>query len=204
VRASLASTSTRTFVLWPALVAAERAARRRPPAPARLAAGAPLLAAGWAAYRACGRYRLGRAGCPPGMSQGMPERLVTTGPYAWSRNPMYAGHLAFLAGLAVATGSPVALAALAWHVPWFARRVRRDEDRLRERFGAAYDEYASRVPRWLPVASLIDNGIMISPSRASRPATPCGSRCLACREGRHSHGDLLSSREGQTRCSGTS
>lgn len=85
------------------------------------------------------------------MSQGMPDRIVTTGPYAWSRNPMYAGHLIFLAGLAVASGSPIAVAALVGHVPWFVRRVRRDEERLRARFGAAYDDYAARVPRWAQV-----------------------------------------------------
>jgi protein-S-isoprenylcysteine O-methyltransferase Ste14 len=150
VRLSLSSTSTRTFVLWPAVVVAERAVRRRGPTPARALLGAPLMAAGWLLYRECGRYRIVRAGGPPGMSQGMPDRLVTSGPYAWSRNPMYAGHLTFLAGLAVASGSPAAAAVLAGHVPWFARRVGRDEARLRDRFGASYDAFAARVPRWLP------------------------------------------------------
>ena len=161
MRPSLRSTSTRTFVAWPAAVVALRGAgavlgRRRGgwvlrghgPARARLLAGAPLLAAGWATYRWCGRYRITRAGGPAGMSQGMPDRLVTDGPYAWSRNPMYSGHLVFLTGLAVASSSPAAAAVAVGHLPWFAARVRRDEERLRTRFPADYDQYAARVSRW--------------------------------------------------------
>jgi protein-S-isoprenylcysteine O-methyltransferase Ste14 len=63
---------------------------------------------------------------------------------------MYTGHLAFLAGLALTTGSPVAAGLLGWHVRWFADRVRADEQRLRETFGRSYDEYCARTPRWVP------------------------------------------------------
>lgn len=146
MRKSLSSTSTRTFLLWPLMVGVEQAVSRR-----RVGvAGLPLMAAGYAAYRLAGAYRLPRAGGPPGMSQGMPERLVEDGPYRWTRNPMYAGHLLFLSGLALSTRSPLATGLLGWHVRWFADRVRRDEQRLHERFGAAYDEYRARTPRWIP------------------------------------------------------
>ncbi|MEU4481057.1 isoprenylcysteine carboxylmethyltransferase family protein [Micromonospora sp. NPDC023966] len=146
MRKSLSSTSTRTFLLWPLVVGVEQAVSRR-----RVGvAGLPLMAAGYAAYRLAGAYRLPRAGGPPGMSQGMPERLVEDGPYRWTRNPMYAGHLLFLSGLALSTRSPLATGLLGWHVRWFADRVRRDEQRLHERFGAAYDEYRARTPRWIP------------------------------------------------------
>lgn len=143
---SLRSTSTRTFLAVPAVVALEQAARRRPLHPA----WAPLLAAGYLQYRLAGRYRLPRAGGPPGMSQGMPDRLVTGGPYAVTRNPMYLGHLLFLAGLALLTRSPLAAGTAVALVPWFDRRARRDEARLRARFGAEFDAYCRRVPRWLP------------------------------------------------------
>lgn len=146
MRPSLSSTSTRTFVAVPAALALEQALSRRPLHPG----WAPLLVAGWLAYRLSGRYRLPRAGGPPGMSQGMPEQLVTEGPYALTRNPMYAGHLLFLTGLALLTRSPLAAVVAAAHVPWFAHRVRRDEERLAERFGEAYAVYCERVPRWVP------------------------------------------------------
>jgi protein-S-isoprenylcysteine O-methyltransferase Ste14 len=97
------------------------------------------------------------------MSQGMPDRLITTGPYAVTRNPMYLGHLTFLAGLAMTTRSPLAAAVAVAHVPWFSARVRRDEIRLRNKFGPAYDEYCARVPRWVP-------GAPAGCYRGSRPA----------------------------------
>jgi protein-S-isoprenylcysteine O-methyltransferase Ste14 len=146
MRLSLRSTSTRTFLALPAVLAAEQAVRRAPLHPA----GLPLMAAGFAAYELGGRYRIGRAGGPPGMSQGMPERLVTTGVYAWTRNPMYLGHLVFMTGAALVTRSPLAIGALALAGPWFGGRVAKDEARLRAAFGSEYDAYRQRVPRWLP------------------------------------------------------
>jgi protein-S-isoprenylcysteine O-methyltransferase Ste14 len=146
VRLTVRSTSTRTFVVIPLVVTAEQVIRRRPLRPA----WSPLLVAGYLSYRLAGAYRLRRAGGPPGMSQGMPDRLITTGPYTVTRNPMYLGHLVFLTGLTMVTRSPLAAVAAAAHVPWFSTRVRRDERRLRERFGASYDEYCARVPRWVP------------------------------------------------------
>ena len=146
MRLSLRSTSTRTFVALPAVLLVEQAVRRRPWHPE----GVPLLVAGYAAYRLAGRYRLPRAGGPAGMSQGMPERLVDDGVYAWTRNPMYLGHLTFMTGAAVATRSPLAILALALTGPWFGRRVADDEARLGAAFGEAYEAYTARVPRWLP------------------------------------------------------
>jgi protein-S-isoprenylcysteine O-methyltransferase Ste14 len=108
------------------------------------------MAAGVAAYKLAGGYRIPRAGGPPGMSQGMPERLVTDGVYAWTRNPMYLGHLTFMTGAALATRSPLAIAALALAGPWFGGRVAADETRLTAAFGAPYEEYLTRTPRWLP------------------------------------------------------
>ena len=79
-----------------------------------------------------------------------PERLVTTGPYAWSRNPMYLGHIVFLAGLALAFRSFPALVIAAATAVWLHARVRTDEARLRERFRNEYDAYRMRVARWIP------------------------------------------------------
>jgi len=146
VRMSARSTSTRTFVALPAVVLVEQALSHRP---LRLR-WAPLLAWGYLQYRLAGSYRIARAGGPPGMSQGRPDELVTTGVYAFTRNPMYMGHLLFLAGLTLMTRSPWSLAATAGLVHWFDERARRDHERLSTMFGAKYVEYAARVPRWLP------------------------------------------------------
>ena len=146
MRPSLRSTSTRTFGAIPAVVLAEQALTRRPLHVRWL----PLLAWGFLQYKLSGSYRITRAGGPPGMSQGRPERLVTTGIYAHTRNPMYMGHLVFLAGLTLLTRSPLALAVTAAQVPWFDERARADHERLVTFFGEPYGQYAARVPRWLP------------------------------------------------------
>ena len=146
MRPTLRSTSTRTFVAIPVAVAVEQLLSRRRIRPAWL----PVAAAGYLQYRLAGAYRLPRAGGPPGMSQGLPQRLVTTGPYAFTRNPMYLGHLVFVGGLTVATRSPLALVATVSLVPWFGARARKDEHRLAELFGSDFEDYCRRVPRWFP------------------------------------------------------
>lgn len=142
---SLSSTSTRTFVVWPALVAAEQLARRRPVHPGWL----PLLPWGYAQYRWSGTYRTNHGGGGPGMKI-PPERVVTTGIYAHTRNPMYLGHQIFLAGLALTTRSPLAVLLFVGHVPWFNARAAEDEESLQTLFGESYEQYRSAVPRWLP------------------------------------------------------
>jgi protein-S-isoprenylcysteine O-methyltransferase Ste14 len=88
--------------------------------------------------------------------RGRPRRgpqpaFVVAGPYVRSRNPCFAGVVLALAGIALATRSVLlAVAAGAAAVAAHAWVVRREEPRLRDRFGAAYEEYLRRVPRWLP------------------------------------------------------
>jgi hypothetical protein len=144
----LGSTSTRTFVLYPLAVVGWELMMND----GRLRLEPwflPLLPWGYLQYRLIGRYRIRRGGGGPGMDT-PPERLVTSGPFAWCRNPMYLGHIIFLLGLALSLRSSLAaLIALATAV-WFQFRVQRDERRLRERFGQPYLDYAARVKRWVP------------------------------------------------------
>lgn len=79
------------------------------------------------------------------------HQLVTTGPFALVRNPIYLAMLLFLLSLAAATRHERALAIA---VPLFglgtAIRIRSEEALLRAQFGAAYDAYAARVKRFIP------------------------------------------------------
>jgi len=75
--------------------------------------------------------------------------LVTSGPFVWSRNPIYLGNTLMLAGAAPAFGQvwllvmvPVAVALVA------ALAIRREERHLAARFGPAWAAYAARTPRW--------------------------------------------------------
>jgi len=150
MRIDPSSTSSRTFLWAPAATLVEQAASRR-----RLRLlWVPLLLWGYLQYRFVGDRRVKQAGGPRGMSQGFPERLVTDGIYARTRNPMYLGHMIYLTGLALVTRSPVAVGYLAHAIPWFDARAEADEARLEAHFGADYVAYRGSVPRWIPRASL--------------------------------------------------
>ena len=77
-------------------------------------------------------------------------RLVTGGPYRYSRNPMYVGMTALYAGLALLTGIawpllllPAVLLAL-WRLV-----IRREERYLSSEFGDDYERYRREVRRWI-------------------------------------------------------
>jgi len=148
MRNRLGSTSFRTFILYPAIVIAWELALHRGSLQIDLVF-LPLLAWGYLQYHLVGRYRIRRGGGGPGM-EAPPERLVTSGPFAWCRNPMYLGHIIFLLGLALTLRSWLAAAITVYTVVWFQFRVRRDERRLAERFGQPYLDYKARVRRWIP------------------------------------------------------
>src|SRR5438067_7187334 len=144
----LGSTSFRTFFLYPVIVIGWELVLNRGTLhlePVFL----PLLAWGYLQYHLIGKYRLRLGGGGPGMDT-PPERLVTGGPFAWCRNPMYLGHMIFLVGLTLSLQSALAAAITGWTIVWFQFRVRRDERRLAERFGPAYLDYKARVRRWIP------------------------------------------------------
>jgi len=111
--------------------------------------GCVLLAWGYLQYLFVGRYRMPRAGGSWGIEI-PPDQIVATGPYRYTRNPMYLGHLIFLLGLAVTFWSWFALILFAARALWFHARVLRDERQLRARFGSDYAAYCAQVPRWIP------------------------------------------------------
>jgi protein-S-isoprenylcysteine O-methyltransferase Ste14 len=101
-------------------------------------AGMGALLVGWSSG-AAGRVDLGQ-----------PGHLVTWGPYALTRNPMYLGwgllHLGV--GLAAGTGWVVATVPLA--AGWVHREVLREERALGAAFGDEAASYRAAVPRYLP------------------------------------------------------
>ena len=89
-----------------------------------------------------------------------PKELVIRGLYRYIRNPIYTGALLVQLG----------------HILWFASRfvilyfllyflafhvlvVFIEEPILKNKFGAAYEEYARRVPRWMPRINTISNKV---------------------------------------------
>jgi protein-S-isoprenylcysteine O-methyltransferase Ste14 len=76
--------------------------------------------------------------------------IVTSGPYRFTRNPIYVGMLAVLIGLAIALNTAWLLVALAafFLVIRFGV-IAREEAYLERKFGEVYRSYKSRVRRWL-------------------------------------------------------
>ena len=78
------------------------------------------------------------------------ETLITSGPYRFSRNPLYLGGNVFIFfGTASLLGSPAALVLVSLHIPLMDRFIRREEKQLERSFGDEWRSYKRRVPRWL-------------------------------------------------------
>ena len=118
--------------------------------------GSPVTAAlGWllvAAFAVWNGWALlmiarNRTALLPG---GATTTVIDRGPFAWSRNPLYAGLLVGSAGVALLAASAWALVALP--VEWALLRwgaVVPEERYLAAKFGATYTEYTGRVRRWI-------------------------------------------------------
>jgi len=77
-------------------------------------------------------------------------RLVVTGFYRFSRNPMYLGLLLVLCGWAVLLGSLMPfVVVLAVERLLVVLQIRREEAALAAKFGDEYIEYTRRVRRWV-------------------------------------------------------
>jgi protein-S-isoprenylcysteine O-methyltransferase Ste14 len=79
------------------------------------------------------------------------HQLVTWGPFAVIRNPIYTALFIWILTMALALGHWRGLIVgvpLYWIGTWM--RVTREEKLLRAQFGAAYDAYAARVKRFVP------------------------------------------------------
>jgi protein-S-isoprenylcysteine O-methyltransferase Ste14 len=76
--------------------------------------------------------------------------LTTTGPYAYTRNPLYLGSLIIAAGFALAARSLwIALAMALFFIAIYLPVISDEEQFLRSQF-PGFEEYAQRVPRLLP------------------------------------------------------
>ena len=119
-----------------------------PPGPAVRAIGVAMLAIGatldlWAAAT---MWR--------SKTNIMPNRpakaLVSTGPFRLTRNPIYVGNTIALAGLGgIFDNAWFVAAALAAAIAVDRLAIAREELHLAKRFGADWQEYARRTPRWL-------------------------------------------------------
>jgi protein-S-isoprenylcysteine O-methyltransferase Ste14 len=81
---------------------------------------------------------------------GTPTALVSTGPYRFTRNPMYLGITITLSGIALTVASvPFLFAPLAFFLIINATQIPREEAKLTALFGEQYTHYRQSVRRWL-------------------------------------------------------
>lgn len=79
-----------------------------------------------------------------------PEKIVTEGPFKFSRNPMYLGMLLVLTGVAIKLGNVESFGFVAlffcvanwWYIPF-------EEERMSAVFGEQFETYKSNVRRWI-------------------------------------------------------
>jgi protein-S-isoprenylcysteine O-methyltransferase Ste14 len=119
-----------------------------------VATGLPLAFAG----EAMRMWAVGYSGVTTRSDTVTAPALVTAGPYAYVRNPLYVGNFVTAAGFALAfTGKNSAaargalvLGSLASMVAVYSVIVPHEEAYLRSTFGDAFDDYTARVPRVIP------------------------------------------------------
>lgn len=88
------------------------------------------------------------------------EELATSGPYAYTRNPLYLGSIVIAAGFALAALRwELAVALVVLYLAIYVPVIRGEEQFLRQRF-AGYADYCARVPRLLPRLRAGDEGRM--------------------------------------------
>ncbi len=79
--------------------------------------------------------------------------LITTGPFARVRNPLYLGNMLIYLGFALSSGALLPwlpLGAFVFFVVQYSLIIVLEEAKLRELFGAEYEQYCCRVPRLVP------------------------------------------------------
>ena len=79
--------------------------------------------------------------------------LITSGPFAYVRNPLYVGNMLVYAGIGVMSMARfpwLLVVAVVWFYVQYYLIVTKEEEYLAEKFGVQYTEYCKNVARFLP------------------------------------------------------
>jgi len=80
------------------------------------------------------------------------HELIRSGPYAYTRHPIYTGVLTALLGTALASGTVRAALGMAIITAGFVGKLRLEERFMRETFPGEYLRYSAQVPALIPFA----------------------------------------------------
>ncbi len=79
------------------------------------------------------------------------QRLAISGPYRWTRNPLYLGSGIMGIGMSIAsTRLSILFAFLVWFAVFYFPVMRREEQELQSSYGPEYEIYRKQVPLFLP------------------------------------------------------
>jgi protein-S-isoprenylcysteine O-methyltransferase Ste14 len=104
-----------------------------------------------------------------------PDALVTAGPFAVSRNPMYEAWTAIYLGAGLTMRSIWPFVLLPGLLALVHVAIGKEEDLLRERFGATYDDYVRRVPRYAAGHAMAWAGLKTVSPHGSRLRSAVGA-----------------------------
>lgn len=111
----------------------------------------------WVGYFLVAICVIGRVYCTAFLGGHKNAKLITYGPFSVCRNPLYAFSLIGILGVALISNHVV----LIFTIPVFIlivylSLIKREEDFLRQEFGAEFDAYCARVPRLIPKFSIYE------------------------------------------------
>jgi protein-S-isoprenylcysteine O-methyltransferase Ste14 len=79
------------------------------------------------------------------------ERVITTGPYAYTRNPMYGGVVLVMVGQGLLFGSlGTVIYGIGWLIAFYVFEWTIDDPFIVKRMGKTYEDYCRDVPGWIP------------------------------------------------------
>ena len=98
--------------------------------------------------------------------------LATGGPYDYVRHPQYLGFILVLAGFLVQWPTLLTLAMFPVLVIMYVRLARQEEKEARAAFGDAYEQYARRVPAFLPHWARVKRHWLVRRNGSASSLTP--------------------------------
>ena len=111
---------------------------------------AVLLVVAGISLSATGAVLFRREGTELNPASAMNRKLVTSGPFMFTRNPMYLGLIIITLGIAFWIGAwPMFLAPIATFATANWVYIPFEEAKMRRQFGTEFDAYVSRVRRWI-------------------------------------------------------
>ena len=95
------------------------------------------------------RFTMGKYWGPPGQhDDSRQSKLITNGPFAYSRNPIYLGSFLLLIGFSLSLRSAFFFLPIIQMI-YFNRKIKIEEKLLLKKFGKEYGEYCQKVNRFI-------------------------------------------------------